>query len=265
MRKLNSNILDGWGFPLSIVMMVFLLWVGCWFLLNSEPERGTFGDMFGAVNALFSGLAFGGVIYAILLQRKELALQRHELELTREELKGQKEQLKNQNQTMIVQNFENTFFQMLKLHHEIVDSINRREFVGFKSRLKSNYLNLKVQNEQSRINMMYTKFFEDHNSDLGHYFRNLYRIIKFINEKGSEFFEEKYFYTSLVRAQLSNPELILLFYNCLSHYGCERFKPLIEEFHLLKNISPESLLHTSHKSLYDASAYKEKPWEEKLI
>ena len=49
-------------------------------------DRGTFGDMFGAVNTLFSGLAFAGVIYAILLQRQELRLQREELELTRNEL-----------------------------------------------------------------------------------------------------------------------------------------------------------------------------------
>lgn len=49
-------------------------------------DRGTFGDMFGAVNTLFSGLAFAGVIYAIILQGKELALQRQELEMTRGEL-----------------------------------------------------------------------------------------------------------------------------------------------------------------------------------
>jgi len=48
--------------------------------------RGQFGDMFGAVNATFSGLAFAGLIYAILLQREDLALQRSELELTRKEL-----------------------------------------------------------------------------------------------------------------------------------------------------------------------------------
>ena len=42
--------------------------------------------MFGAVNALFSGFALAGVIYAILLQRKELSLQRRELELNRQEL-----------------------------------------------------------------------------------------------------------------------------------------------------------------------------------
>jgi hypothetical protein len=49
--------------------------------------RGQFGDIFGGVNALFTGLAFAGVIYTILLQRQELGLQREELRLTRDELK----------------------------------------------------------------------------------------------------------------------------------------------------------------------------------
>ncbi len=48
--------------------------------------RGQFGDLFGGLNAFFSGLAFLGVIYAIFLQRGELELQREELKLTREEL-----------------------------------------------------------------------------------------------------------------------------------------------------------------------------------
>jgi hypothetical protein len=54
--------------------------------LPDWTTRGTFGDMFGAVNTLFSGLAFAGVIYTILLQGEELSLQRQELSLTREEL-----------------------------------------------------------------------------------------------------------------------------------------------------------------------------------
>lgn len=49
--------------------------------------RGQFGDIFGGINALFTGLAFAGVIYTILLQRDELRLQRTELTLTREELR----------------------------------------------------------------------------------------------------------------------------------------------------------------------------------
>ena len=34
--------------------------------LGTPDKAGEFGDTFGAINALFSGLAFAGVVYAIL-------------------------------------------------------------------------------------------------------------------------------------------------------------------------------------------------------
>lgn len=37
--------------------LTFILFATNW----DKDERGTFGDMFGAVNALFSGLAFAGL------------------------------------------------------------------------------------------------------------------------------------------------------------------------------------------------------------
>lgn len=80
MRKIILSI--------SVVILVFSVY---FFVVRQLlPEwavSGQFGDMFGGLNALFSGLAFLGVIYAIFLQREELGLQRKELELTREELK----------------------------------------------------------------------------------------------------------------------------------------------------------------------------------
>ena len=51
-----------------------------------SKDSGPFGDTFGTVNALFSGAAFAGIIYTILLQKRELRLQRYGLELTRREL-----------------------------------------------------------------------------------------------------------------------------------------------------------------------------------
>jgi hypothetical protein len=53
--------------------------INCYYS-GDVTKRGSFGDMFGAVNALFSGAALAGVIVTILLQRKELALQRKDLE-----------------------------------------------------------------------------------------------------------------------------------------------------------------------------------------
>lgn len=42
-------------------------------------DRSSFGSMFGAVGTLFSGLAFAGIIYTTLLQRRDLELQQKAL------------------------------------------------------------------------------------------------------------------------------------------------------------------------------------------
>lgn len=47
------------------------------------------GDLFGSLNALFSGLAFTGVIITIMMQSRELELQRRDL---RQGIKAQKDQ-----------------------------------------------------------------------------------------------------------------------------------------------------------------------------
>ncbi|MFZ2159534.1 MAG: hypothetical protein WAV72_25905 [Bradyrhizobium sp.] len=73
-------------------------------------ERGQLGDLFGSINALFSGLAFAGVVFAILLQRQELALQRQELKETRLEMKrtadAQEQAQQALNQTIWAQSFK---------------------------------------------------------------------------------------------------------------------------------------------------------------
>lgn len=121
---------------LFLWMLVFVVLV---FVVNlclplfgfDANERGTFGDQFGAANALFSGLAFVGLIYTIILQRKDLALQRKdlrlqrdELALTRSELERQTQQFEEQNKTLRVQRFENTFFQMLSQFQDVVNNLS---------------------------------------------------------------------------------------------------------------------------------------------
>ena len=53
--------------------------------------------------------------------------------------------------------------------------------------------------------------------------------------------DEKYKYTSIVRATLSRYELVWLYYNCLTPVGNEKFKPLIERYAILKNLRVELL------------------------
>jgi hypothetical protein len=58
-----------------VAIVIVALWVATpFFVRQLYPEmasRGQFGDIFGSVNALFSGLALTGVIIALLLQREE--------------------------------------------------------------------------------------------------------------------------------------------------------------------------------------------------
>ncbi len=75
---IGAGILTVWA--LTPVVMSFIL------DHDDISKLGQAGDLFGSINALFSGLALAGVIVAILLQSKELALQRKELKWTREEL-----------------------------------------------------------------------------------------------------------------------------------------------------------------------------------
>ncbi len=72
---------------IAVVVVWMLSFLFIYFFINNWSDRGAFGDLFGAVNALFSGLAFAGLLYTIILQKEDLLLQRKEIELNRTELK----------------------------------------------------------------------------------------------------------------------------------------------------------------------------------
>ena len=56
-----------------------------WFF-GEWDNSGVFGDSFGGINSLFSGLAFAGIIITILIQSEELKLQREMLEEQKNEM-----------------------------------------------------------------------------------------------------------------------------------------------------------------------------------
>ncbi len=59
------------------------LWLGSYFVIRfifklENGNAGTFGDQFGAINALFTGLSFAGIIITLRQQQEELSAQRRE-------------------------------------------------------------------------------------------------------------------------------------------------------------------------------------------
>ena len=249
-------------------LLVTIFWLAPWFFvphyLPVWSDRGAFGDMFGVVNALFSGLAFAGILIALYMQKHELELQREELSATREELKlqriameGQKKQLEIQNKTSEKQRFENTFFQLLDLHHEIISNLEcysagdwrgRSSFLPLHNELDAIYRNHKNKliNEVSKV------FFTRLRHPIDHYFGNLYTIINCVDKSQ---FDDKRFYTDIIRSQLSPYELVLLFYYGLSEKGKEKFYPFVNTYSLLKNLNKDLLLDLAHNKKYSDSAY----------
>lgn len=74
-------------------ILLFLIWP---ITEYSIAQAGVFGDSFGVLTSLFSGLAFSGMIITILLQKEELVLQREELKENRKEFaKGAEAQERN--------------------------------------------------------------------------------------------------------------------------------------------------------------------------
>ncbi len=83
----------------KLMCLAFAVWLisgaAIYSYIDNWDDRGTFGDMFGSINALFSVLAFVGIIFTVLMQREELRLQREELKLARiENAKMAKAQIK---------------------------------------------------------------------------------------------------------------------------------------------------------------------------
>jgi len=288
MTNENKTDNNGTSYTLLVVffVVVVLLYFGSWYyidnLYNCPERQGQFGDKFGAVNALFSGLAFAGLIFTIILQKKELALQREELTQTREELKGQKEQLEEQNKTLKIQRFENTFFQMLNQFQEIVNNISysyiditeERHTVKGREAFYDSYEvaihKTKLQDwNPVHINHRYVGM-RDIIKSLGdegyyesftptyfdHYFRFLYRILKFVETSPLVTdFEEEYEYTCILRAMLSRYELVWLYYNGLS-YGKDKLKPLIERYAMLNNLRDDLLADKKDVfGIYESSAW----------
>lgn len=58
--------------------------------------RGQFGDLFGGLNALFTGVTLAGLIYTLHLQRKSMAQQEHSLHLQQQALNASLQAIEEQ-------------------------------------------------------------------------------------------------------------------------------------------------------------------------
>jgi hypothetical protein len=270
---------------IATTVAVILVLIGALIVLRAflTPDRyktyAEFGDYIaGTVGSTWALAGVLLVYVAFLGQQNQANLQAWEIQQTVRMSR--------------IQQFENTFFQLVNLHNEIVRSLRvtitsgpfwdfeklehqwitnevdgREIFGAIYKRFKEAWTKehevfaeqkdvvidiLPLDQELELVRRAYEPIHERYISELGHYFRNLYTIVKYVATSG---IEEPRKYTNILRAQLSSTELLMLFYNCVSKYGNEDFKPLVEEFRLLKTVPYKDLLNRTHASAFSAKAY----------
>nr|WP_246711030.1 putative phage abortive infection protein [Mesorhizobium sp. RMAD-H1] len=232
-------------------------------------DAGQFGDFFGGtLNPLLTFLTFMGLLVTIVLQQAELRE-------TRAELIRSADALENQIKATDRQNFESTFFQMLTLHNTIVNSIDlhysrrmssedgeiirqsretkgRDCFSQFFDNFKKDYESTVAPSEKERFQGAYDKFWSYRQQDLAHYYRYLYNVLRFVHE--SKGIEDKLPYVKLLRAQLSDFELVMLFYTALNRHGIN-YWIYIHEYQMFDNLQESMLIDPSHVALYSERSF----------
>jgi hypothetical protein len=86
-HAINQRLPELLGVIVAALILVFsaILWYVTREAYRAEPNKGLsahgqFGDSFGSLNALFTGMALGGLVYTALLQLRQLREQQKEIE-----------------------------------------------------------------------------------------------------------------------------------------------------------------------------------------
>lgn len=303
MKKETLQRSPGTSLLYILIPVVVIIWFGInWYIAKKFPEpetAGDFGEQFGAVEALFSGLAFALFFYTMWLQRIDLVnqqeillAQKEELRLTREVHAAQAEEFRISNETARMAKFENTYFGQLRDFRELIrylkfckyegvdvfdvifklfvqywntnsyeGELGKKEFIDrnidcgtitYGIRIDAEYLN--AENPREVLRKKYDEFSLVHRDIISHYFRALYCMFLVVEEAGLPA-ESKQFYLRLLRAQLTNNELILIFLNGISSVGQDT-STFIEKYSLFKHLDKDFKKYWRAEEIYPASAFE---------
>lgn len=212
---------------------------------------GTYGDFIGGVlNPLLTCFSLIALSFTVAMQMTQIRESRRDTQ--------------NNADAMRVQSFETTFFNLLDFHNRNVNDLrlNVREIaVHWTNKLgnpPSQPLLILQRHPPAAAKQVFDEVLhfidaanrreplkpyrflqEKHNDVLGHYFRNLYQILKFIDKNAAEMPAgfDPHFYSSLLRAQLNADELRLLLYNCSGKMVDNgAFRKLVIRYRLLEHL-----------------------------
>lgn len=233
-------------------------------------QAGLFGEMFGAFNAFFTGLAFlvvGTALYFQIIDSRETKISNYNNQV------------------------ENTFFNMLMILNQIIEFCQSKNYKGekfvgreyfhntfeqlqedhnvkmtrTKNIIKSEFGELSSNKLAEKLRQpleeLYNKIFSRNGYNLGHYFRYLYNIFKYIKSSFPNNIDLQNKYINILQAQLSNDELCLLFYNVLSVHGRnsrgeDKFRTWLDEHNFFQNIDKSCIFEKCYTEYFPKTSFK---------
>lgn len=304
MRNITSFIKEHkfkfiYPFFFAIIILIILFSIKLYWEAFSKGEAGEkqsyLGQyLSGTVGILLSFSGIIAIVIAFIAQRQQI--------------NSQKEEIRNNQYYNKITSFENKFFNLLKIYDNIVKQTVKIMTI-MKVNDKSEHINNTFENETGRLaikyyygdfindflskinkkltesidinnkreifNNEYKKFMQQEQHIFGHYFRNIYHILKLIHISKSIFDKNDInssdkFYSNILRAQLSSQELLFIFFNGLSDIALFNqnklnYKRLVEEFAFFEHLAPtytsnifdnnERIAVLNLLDLYDKKAY----------
>lgn len=240
--------------------MFFGNWKFSWLL--DESKIGQFGDFVGGVAG--SLIAFVAVILyyvalreqqkdtqlnqaAFHLQIKALNQQIKEFEAQRVELEATRKIYEQQTKTMRNQQFDSNFYSLLNVFLATKNTLNSEGKDYFQT-LTNEISDITEYNKDDAITITliktinsYVDIYLNNRGSLSLFFITIYRLLKMIDDCDHFTFEQKIFYSKVLRSQITKDELLILYYNYHSQFG-KKVQSLILKYNFLKNLETTSKL-----------------------
>jgi|GEM_PF-6304806 len=197
--------------------------------------------MFGAVNSLFSGLAFAGIIYTIAVQRQELQEQRKAIKMQTEELALQREAIEMQNEELRMQHEETArstdqLDSQRRLMNQQVVMTTVNELIKIKNK-RIDHLGITIKGEEVKgikalsalvkRNRGINKPITNDEAALQNYFNSFFYTLQYINDSDLDL-DQKKVLSNLLDLETGDSEIYILFeafgndnqkFNLLNQYG----------------------------------------------
>lgn len=238
------------------VVVIFLFFCGqiITFRLTDSIEHdifGAFGDFIGGVLGTF--IALYSVYYLVKTFQNQAEINDN-IRLTNKSVIETNESVKKSNDKLInqteLQIFDSRFSKLLDLYKEAINSYKnenienngRLNFEAIVEEFKKKGLLYKTEYKRRSISAVseYYKLYTINRRNFSIHFRMLYLLTKLTAEE--KIYESyRVSYAKTIRGQLSEGELLLLRYNCLSIYGA-RMRTYVNKFNLIKHLPIMSLL-----------------------